>query len=123
MDADIKRGKFDGEVKIGFSSLSFAYISHVSYEEPRWILSESCNSLIFENLYSHWEIKKLGQNECEIIYNIQMAFANPLYSSITNHFFDYLSKNINTAFEKRCYELYYKDKNNIILSSMKSDLE
>jgi hypothetical protein len=28
---------------------------------------------------------------------------------VTTHFFDYLANNINTAFEKRCFELYYKD--------------
>ena len=39
-----------------------------------------------------------------------MTFANPLYYSITNNFFDYLSNNINKAFEKRCEELYYKNR-------------
>ena len=39
-----------------------------------------------------------------------MTFANPLYSSVTTHFFDYLSNNINQAFEKRCFELYYQGK-------------
>ena len=39
-----------------------------------------------------------------------MTFANPLYSSVTTHFFDYLTNNINKAFEKRCQELYYKDR-------------
>ena len=39
-----------------------------------------------------------------------MTFANPLYSSVTTHFFDYLANNINKAFEKRCEELYYKDR-------------
>ena len=105
-----KGGKFDGEVKIGFSSLSFAYISHVSFEHPQWILSEARDSRIFDGLYSHWEIKKLGPDQCEIIYNIQMTFSNPIYSSITTTFFDYLANNINQAFEKRCHELYYKDK-------------
>ena len=109
-EAGAKRGRFDGEVKIGFSQLSFAYISHVSYEAPRWILSESHNSRIFEGLHSHWEIRKLDEDVCEIVYNIQMTFANPLYSSITTNFFDYLANNINKAFEKRCEELYYKDR-------------
>lgn len=39
-----------------------------------------------------------------------MKFSNPLYSAVTSQFFDYLAKNITQAFEKRCYELYYKDK-------------
>jgi ribosome-associated toxin RatA of RatAB toxin-antitoxin module len=82
----------------------------VSYEAPRWILSESHNSRIFEGLHSHWEIKKLDEDVCEIVYNIQMTFSNPLYSSITTNFFDYLANNINKAFEKRCEELYYKDR-------------
>ena len=79
----------------------------MSYEYPNWILSEAENSRIFEGLYSRWEIKNLGEHQCEIVYNIQMTFSNPLYSSVTTHFFDYLANNINKAFEKRCYELYY----------------
>ena len=82
----------------------------MSYDYPHWILSESQNSRIFEGLYSHWEIRKLDEDVCEIVYNIQMTFANPLYSSVTTHFFDYLANNINKAFEKRCEELYYKDR-------------
>ena len=65
-----KRGMFDGEVKIGFSQLTFGYVSHVSYEYPNWILSEAENSRIFEGLYSRWEIKKLSEHQCEIVYNI-----------------------------------------------------
>ena len=65
-----KTGKFDGEVKIGFSQLSFAYISRVSYQYPNWILSEADNSRIFEGLYSKWEIKKLSEHKCEIVYDI-----------------------------------------------------
>lgn len=38
-----------------------------------------------------------------------MSFSNPLYSAITTQFFDYLVLNINQAFEKRCYELYYQN--------------
>lgn len=50
----IKSGKFDAETKMGFSALSFGYISHVSYEEPYSVLSESYNSRIFEGLHSQW---------------------------------------------------------------------
>jgi ribosome-associated toxin RatA of RatAB toxin-antitoxin module len=74
------------------------------------VLSEANNSRIFEGLYSHWEIRPVGPDACEIVYNIQMTFNNPLYSSITTTFFDYLANNINQAFEKRCFDLYYKDK-------------
>lgn len=108
-------------MKIGFSSVSFTYVSHVSYETPRWVLSEADQSRIFEGLYSHWEIKKIDENSCEIIYNIEMSFANPLYSSITTHFFDFLANNINKAFEKRCYELYYKDKEPKVKSKVIAD--
>jgi len=55
-------GKFDAETKIGFSALSFSYISHVSYREPTYVLSESYNSRIFQELYSEWEIKKIAKH-------------------------------------------------------------
>ena len=55
-------GKFDAETKIGFSALSFSYISHVSYKEPTYVLSESYNSRIFQELYSEWEIKKIAKH-------------------------------------------------------------
>ena len=38
-----------------------------------------------------------------------MVFHNPLYSTVTTTFFDYLAKNVNKAFEQRCYDLYYKE--------------
>jgi coenzyme Q-binding protein COQ10 len=76
-------GRFDAEVKIGFTSLSFSYISKVSYEENKWVLSEARKSRIFDGLYSHWDLRPTGSDECEITYNIQMKFANPLYSAVT----------------------------------------
>lgn len=63
------------------------------------VLSESEKTRIFDGLYSHWQIKQIDEDVCEVHYNIRMTFANPLYSSITNHFFDYLAKNINKSFE------------------------
>ena len=38
-----------------------------------------------------------------------MTFSNPIYTAVTTHFFDFLSNNINKAFESRCHELYYKN--------------
>ena len=98
-------GSFDGEVKIGFTSLSFAYVSRVTFKRPYQITSEASNSRIFDRLYSHWQIKDMGPDQCEVVYDIQMTFANPIYSSITTTFFDFLANGINQAFEKRCREL------------------
>ena len=75
-----KRGRFEAETKIGFQMLSFSYISHVSYETPNFIISESYENRIFEGLHSHWQIKKIDEEECEIIYKINMTFRNPLYT-------------------------------------------
>lgn len=63
------------------------------------VISSAERSRIFDGLYSHWTITKIEEDICEIDYKISMTFANPLYSSITSHFFDYLAKNINKAFE------------------------
>ena len=103
------KGNFNAETKIGFSALSFAYTSKVSYEDPSFILSESSNSRIFESLHSKWRIVKVKKHVCRVDYDIRMTFTNSLYTSITNQFFDYLAKSINKCFEERCYNLYYKD--------------
>lgn len=104
-------GKFDAITKIGFSSLSFQYKSVVSYETPNRVLSIAESTAVFENMESLWLIKKVSDHECEIQYKISMMFANPIYSSVTRHFFDYLAKNINKSFEDRCRELYYSNPN------------
>jgi len=106
----VRMGRFDAETKIGFSSLSFAYMSRVTFEEPYSVLSLAEDSRIFQGLYSHWKIEPLEEDLCEVEYNIRMTFSNPLYTHVTKSFFDYLATNINKAFEQRCLEKYYKDR-------------
>lgn len=103
------KGKIDAECKIGFSALSFGYVSCVTYEEPSFVLSESSNSRIFDSLYSEWRISRIAPHECEVNYKIIMTFNNPLYTQITRQFFDLLTKNINQSFEQRCQQLYYSN--------------
>ena len=76
----IIKGSFDGETKIGFSAVNFAYVSKVTYETPSVVISEAGESRIFEGLYSHWTIKRIEDDVCEIHYKIRMTFANPVYT-------------------------------------------
>ena len=71
-EAGVRRGRFEAETKIGFSSVNFAYKSHVTYETPYSLLSIAEDTRIFQGLHSHWEIIKLEEDACEIVYKIRM---------------------------------------------------
>ena len=67
------------------------------------------NTAIWNSLHCVWRIKEIDEKTCECVYDINLEFANPLYSAVTRTFFDLLAYNVNTAFEKRALELYRKN--------------
>lgn len=99
MKNGVRQGKFDAETQIGFNAVNFSYVSKVSYKEPSYVLSVSSKETsIFTELYSLWEIQKVDKHKCQVKYKIQMTFNNPLYSAVTNQFFNFLATTMHECF-------------------------
>ena len=82
------------------------------------------NNPIFNFLVSQWQIKELGQDKCEMRYDVEFEFRNFIYQQVSQYFIDIVGEKMTNAFEKRLFDEKAKNaqfgKNNKIILDEKA---
>lgn len=109
---------FDAKLTINFKIYQDSYISKVRSKisnEVYDISSTSENNSIFKFLNSNWKIISLGDDICQMNYDVDFEFRNILYQQMSSYFVEIVGNSMNKAFEKRIFELV--NQNTIIKTS------
>lgn len=100
------------ELAVGFAGLEESYLSEVSCWKPHKVEAKAADTSLFRTMKTTWTFEPAGkerdpsQAPALVSFDISFAFNNPVHAATTKAFFDRVSKDIMTAFEKRCRQVY-----------------
>ena len=69
------------------------------------VCSLSENNSVFKYLRSDWKIANIGENQCQVRYDVEFKFKNIIYQQISSYFINMIGITMNEAFEKRVLQL------------------
>ncbi|KAI9033177.1 hypothetical protein DFJ74DRAFT_601042 [Hyaloraphidium curvatum] len=99
------------ELAIGFSGFEESYVSRVRCWRPRRVEAEAADTSLFRTMKTIWTFEPATADgvplpRTRVSFEITFAFNNPLHAAAASLVFGGVSKDVVTAFERRCLELY-----------------
>lgn len=100
---------FEAILTVNFKIYEASYLSKVTCRKnlngDYNVCSLSEDNSVFKYLRSDWKITDLGENQCQIRYDVEFKFKNIIYQQISSYFINMIGVTMNEAFEKRVLQL------------------
>lgn len=93
------------DMLVGFSALREKFTSRVEKRRPEEIRVHYVDGPL-RDLDNRWTFRATGPDSCEIEFNVDFAFRNPLLEKLAGQYFDKAFRKMVAAFEARAEELY-----------------
>jgi coenzyme Q-binding protein COQ10 len=93
------------DMLVGFSMIKEKFTSRVEKQRPSRIRVHYVDGPL-RDLDNLWEIRPLGEDACEIVFDVKFAFRNPLFEKLAGQYFDKAFRKMVAAFEARAAVLY-----------------
>lgn len=104
---------FEAILTVNFKIYEASYLSKVTcrrtFNGEYNVCSLSENNSVFKYLRSDWKIADIGENQCQIRYDVEFKFKNIIYQQISSYFINMIGITMNEAFEKRVLQLKQAD--------------
>lgn len=102
---------FEADLEVGFQLFSECYTSKVTLKEPEKIVSEAADSSVFHKLLFTWEFAPgPTANTTWTTFHVDYSFKNIIYGQTSVLFFDQVVSQMISAFDKRCRQVYGKQR-------------
>ena len=93
------------DMLVGFSALREKFTSRVEKSRPGEIRVHYIDGPM-KDLDNRWQFRALGPHECEIDFQVEFAFRNPLFQKLAGQYLDKAFRKMVAAFETRAAQLY-----------------
>jgi coenzyme Q-binding protein COQ10 len=93
------------DMLVGFNALREKFTSRVELHRPERLTVHYIDGPL-QDLDNVWVFRPLGENACEIDFNVEFRFRNALFEKIAGQYFDRAFRKMVAAFETRAAELY-----------------
>ena len=102
---------FEADLEVGFQLFSECYTSRVTLQEPSKIVSEAADSSVFHKLLFTWEFAPGPTNSTTwTTFHVDYSFKNVIYGQTSVLFFDQVVSQMISAFDRRCRQVYGKQR-------------
>lgn len=95
------------DMLVGFNALREKFTSRVIKDRPNRIEVVYLDGPM-RDLDNIWHFRDLGEEGCEIDFNVTFAFKNKMFEALAGRYFDRAFHKMVGAFETRAHELYGK---------------
>jgi coenzyme Q-binding protein COQ10 len=95
----------EADMLVGFNALREKFTSKVLKQRPERIEVIYLDGPL-RDLDNVWLFRTLGENACEIDFDVEFRFRNALFEKIAGQYFDKAFRKMVAAFETRAAELY-----------------
>lgn len=93
------------DMLVGFKALKEKFTSRVEKRRPTEIRVHYVDGPL-KDLDNVWQFRPLGENACEIEFDVDFTFRNPLFEKLAGQYFDRAFRKMVAAFEERAADLY-----------------
>lgn len=93
------------DMLVGFNALREKFTSRVELHRPERLTVHYIDGPL-QDLDNVWVFRPLGDNACEIDFDVEFRFRNALFEKIAGQYFDRAFRKMVAAFETRAAELY-----------------
>ncbi len=93
------------DMLVGFNALREKFTSRVTKSRSDAITVQYVDGPL-KDLHNQWRFRPLGENACEIDFNVKFTFRNALFERIAGQYFDRAFRKMVNAFEQRAAQLY-----------------
>jgi coenzyme Q-binding protein COQ10 len=93
------------DMLVGFKALKEKFTSRVEKLRPSELRVHYVDGPL-RDLDNLWLFRPDGEGRCEIEFNVDFAFRNPLFEKLAGQYFDRAFRKMVNAFEERAAELY-----------------
>lgn len=93
------------DMLVGFSMIKEKFTSRVEKQRPTQIHVHYVDGPL-RDLDNVWQFRALGEDACEIVFDVKFAFRNPLFEKLAGQYFDKAFRKMVAAFETRAAALY-----------------
>lgn len=93
------------DMLVGFKALKEKFTSRVEKRRPTEIRVHYVDGPL-KDLDNRWRFHPLDENACEIEFDVDFAFRNPLFEKLAGQYFDRAFRKMVAAFEERAEQLY-----------------
>ncbi|PEQ11260.1 ubiquinone-binding protein [Novosphingobium sp. PC22D] len=93
------------DMLVGFKALKEKFTSRVEKRRAEEIRVHYVDGPL-KDLDNLWRFRALGENACEIEFDVDFAFRNPLFEKLAGQYFDRAFRKMVAAFEERAADLY-----------------
>lgn len=99
------------DMLVGFKALKEKFTSRVEKLRPSELRVHYVDGPL-RDLDNLWLFRPDGEGRCEIEFNVDFAFRNPLFEKLAGQYFDRAFRKMVNAFEERAAELYGSSSSN-----------
>ncbi|WP_156839210.1 type II toxin-antitoxin system RatA family toxin [Novosphingobium aquimarinum] len=93
------------DMLVGFKALKEKFTSRVEKKRAEEIRVHYVDGPL-KDLDNIWQFRSLGENACEIEFDVDFTFRNPLFEKLAGQYFDRAFRKMVAAFEERAADLY-----------------
>jgi coenzyme Q-binding protein COQ10 len=93
------------DMLVGFKALKEKFTSRVEKQRAEEIRVHYVDGPL-KDLDNVWKFRPLGDDACEIEFNVDFTFRNPLFEKLAGQYFDRAFRKMVAAFEERAADLY-----------------
>lgn len=93
------------DMLVGFKALKEKFTSRVEKKRAEEIRVHYVDGPL-KDLDNVWKFRPLGDDACEIEFDVDFTFRNPLFEKLAGQYFDRAFRKMVAAFEERAAELY-----------------
>jgi coenzyme Q-binding protein COQ10 len=93
------------DMLVGFKALKEKFTSRVEKKRAEEIRVHYVDGPL-KDLDNIWQFRPLGENACEIEFDVDFTFRNPLFEKLAGQYFDRAFRKMVAAFEERAADLY-----------------
>jgi len=93
------------DMLVGFSAIREKFTSRVEKVRAALIRVHYVDGPL-KDLDNRWEFRAVGEDACEIEFDVQFAFRNPLFQKLAGQYLDRAFRKMVAAFEARAADVY-----------------
>lgn len=93
------------DMLVGFKALKEKFTSRVEKKRAEEIRVHYVDGPL-KDLDNIWKFRPLGEDACEIEFDVDFTFRNPLFEKLAGQYFDRAFRKMVAAFEERAADLY-----------------
>jgi coenzyme Q-binding protein COQ10 len=93
------------DMLVGFKALKEKFTSRVEKQRAEEIRVHYVDGPL-KDLDNVWKFRPLGDDACEIEFDVDFTFRNPLFEKLAGQYFDRAFRKMVAAFEERAADLY-----------------